>query len=214
LMSTLKHPNIVSLKGFCFEPYTIIMEFMDQGSLTSFLRKQKSLDVKVQYRLALDIAKGMQFLHGTSPPLVHRDLKSPNVLMQTITDFPNVMCKVSDFGLSRTSVSGFVSKVVQNPIWCAPEILKDEEYDERADVYSFGIILWEFNTRKFPFDEYDFKFGFQLEDAIIGGTRPTIPSDCPEKFSKLIQDCWNANPSSRPLFSQIVKNLEELEIAA
>jgi len=73
--STLKHPNIVSLKGFCFEPYTIIMEYMDLGSLTSFLYRKKKIEWNVQLKLALDIARGMEFLHGTAPPLVHRDLK-------------------------------------------------------------------------------------------------------------------------------------------
>lgn len=97
------------------------MEYMDQGSLASYLKSNKSLGWDTKLKLALDIAWGMQFLHNTSPPTVHRDLKSPNVLLKSLPEAPFVQAKISDFGLSRSMVSGFVAKVVDNPNWCAPE---------------------------------------------------------------------------------------------
>jgi len=210
LMSTLQHPNIVSMIGFCFEPYSIVMEYMDKGSLSSFLQKSEDLPYSTQLQLALDVAKGMMFLHSASPPIVHRDLKSPNVLMQSSPDAPYVTCKVSDFGLSRSLVSGFVSKVIDNPRWCAPEILQNKEYDEKADVYSFAIILWEICTRQFPFDEFNIKWVYVLEDKIITGLRPTIPATCPQRFSALISQCWDAQPTARPSFDEIVTVIEEM----
>lgn len=75
LCSTLRHENIVCMKGFCYEPYSIVMEFMDLGSLHSYLKHNKNISFSTKVQLALDIASGMQFLHNTSPPIVHRDLK-------------------------------------------------------------------------------------------------------------------------------------------
>jgi len=190
------------------------MEYMDQGSLTAYLHnisKTEKLSFKTQVKLALDIAKGMQYLHSTTPPLVHRDLKSPNVLMQSIPEAPYVTCKVSDFGLSRSSVSGFVSKVIDNPRWCAPEMLQSKEYDEKADVYSFAIILWEIYTAEFPFDEYNIKWASVLEDKICSGLRPTFPKNCPKSYEALTCDCWNIDPNLRPSFDTIVTELEHLQ---
>jgi len=212
LMSTLQHENIVCMKGFCYEPYSIIMEYMDQGSLSSYIKQNKDvLSWQVSLTLALDIARGMQFLHNTSPPIVHRDLKSPNVLLKAIAHPPFIQAKISDFGLSRTLVTGFVSKVVDNPRWCAPEIIKKTTYDEKSDVYSFAVILWEIITGEQPFAEFDIKWTHVLEDKIVQeGLRPTIPSNCTPAYASLIKRCWADSPSARPSFSKVVPELEAM----
>jgi len=84
----------------------------------------------------------------------------------------------------------------------APEILQKNPYTEKADVYSYGVMLWEILTRKLPFDSYTFQH--QVEDDVIRGIRPDIPEDCPPVYAKLIRDCWDANPRTRPAFNTVV----------
>eukprot|EP01133_Synstelium_polycarpum_P007241 gene7241-8418_t len=215
LMSDLSHPNIVLMKGFCFDPYSIVMEYMDLGSLSSFLRKRKeasqTMDWSTILKIAKDIASGMAFLHNISPPLVHRDLKSPNILLATHPTEPFIVAKVSDFGLSRTVVQSFVSKVVDNPTWQAPEVLKGSEYNEKGDIYSYGMILWELYHMELPFDEFGIKFMSTLEDSILSGLRPTIHPQCQNTYASLMTKCWNADPQARPSFQTILKTLDEVQ---
>merc|ERR1712000_41900 len=101
---------------------------------------------------------------------------------------------------------------LHNPVWLAPEIMKKEQYTEKADVFSFGIIMWELIMRQKPFDEYEIarsEFTYQLEDAIVGGLRPTIPADsnCPSQFKELMERCWDGDPKRRPQFQEICKIL-------
>jgi serine/threonine protein kinase len=90
----------------------------------------------------------------------------------------------------------------------APEILQKNPYTEKADVYSYGVMLWEILTRKLPFDSYTFQH--QVEDDVIRGIRPDIPEDCPPVYMKLIRDCWDANPRVRPSFHTIVEILVKM----
>jgi serine/threonine protein kinase len=85
------------------------------------------------------------------------------------------------------------------------EIICQQEYNERVDVYDFGLLLWELLTRKYPYSEYRNKFKEQkeLEAAILEGLRPTIPADCPGLYADLIRSCWDNDPMKRPTFDQI-----------
>ena len=96
-------------------------------------------------------------------------------------------------------------------MWLAPEIMKKERYTEKADVYSFGIILWELLVRVKPFDEFEeahSQFVTVLEDAIVKGLRPNIPPDCPKAYRELIEECWHDDPKRRPDFVQICRRLD------
>lgn len=93
-----------------------------------------------------------------------------------------------------------------NPIWCAPEIMKGEEYSEKADVYSLGILFSEIASRIIPFsdlDVYRSKFFYAMEDAIIKGLRPTIPDSTPSTFATIIQSCWAPDPEQRPTMQEV-----------
>ena len=101
----------------------------------------------------------MNFLHSCTPPVIHRDLKTPNILLANTEEGARVCAKVCDFGLSMRMTKSAAGREVGNPIWLAPEILKrgdkPPEYDEKSDVYSFGIILWElYHIDGRPFEEY------------------------------------------------------------
>jgi len=205
LMSFIRHPKLVQLFGICMEPFCMIMEFMDGGSLYDYVRNEISWTEK--FLLALDVAQGMEYLHSCVPPLIHRDLKSPNVLMQKQAD--RTVAKVADFGLSRAlefapQISG---KVVDNPIWLPPEILEKKSYDEKVDVYAFGVIMWEIATGKDFFGEISFMA--ELEKMIIRGDRPPIPPETPEVFQALIVDCWDNSPNRRPPFTKVVARIEK-----
>jgi len=204
-MSTVDHPNIVLLKGICLNPPCIITEFMELGNLHSYLTDfNNKLTWKQCLGIAEDVAKGMNFLHSQSPPRIHRDLKSPNILLASDGQ-GGVVAKVADFGTARSLAPTIAGRTVDNPIWLAPEIMENEEYTEKADVYSYGIILYEIYSRKFPFGK---KTRFQIELDVVEGKRPDLPTDCPPFFMNLTTTCWSGIPSQRPSFAAVIEQLK------
>ncbi|XP_073126545.1 serine/threonine-protein kinase CTR1-like isoform X2 [Henckelia pumila] len=152
IMKRLRHPNIVLFMGAVTEPpnLSIVTEYLSRGSLYRLLHKtgaRDSLDERRRMGMAFDVAKGMNYLHKRNPPIVHRDLKSPNLLVDR-----KYTVKVCDFGLSRLKANTFLSSksAAGTPEWMAPEVLRDEPSNEKSDVYSFGVILWELATLQQP----------------------------------------------------------------
>lgn len=157
-------------------------------------------------RVAAGTARGMCYLHGGSPPVLHRDLKSANILLDE-----SYTAKLADFGLSRLKAvqSGMTGNcgTVQ---WMAPEVLCNEIYAEPADVFSFGIILWEMLTKECP---YDGMSPIQCALSVLNkNNRPEIPEWCPQPLRALIENCVEKNPHSRPTFSQILSAIDALEV--
>ncbi|XP_042479023.1 serine/threonine-protein kinase CTR1-like [Macadamia integrifolia] len=152
LMKRLRHPNIVLFMGAVTQPpnLSIVTEYLSRGSLYRLLHKpgaREVLDERRRLNMAYDVAKGMNYLHRHNPPIVHRDLKSPNLLVDR-----KYTVKVCDFGLSRLKANTFLSSksAAGTPEWMAPEVLRDEPSNEKSDVYSFGVILWELVTLQQP----------------------------------------------------------------
>lgn len=171
----------------------------------------------------------MRFLHSLTPPLIHRDLKSPNILLSAVSPDAQVVAKVlllfisfhryyryshccfsqvADFGLSTILFNNALredakSRAVANPTWLAPEVTKGNSYSEKSDVYAFGIISHEIMTRKHPFEEYNFKLLYLLEEAVQKGVRPTIPTqyelEAPT-FCQLIREAWHPEPDKVSVF--------------
>jgi len=156
-------------------------------------------------KFSLDVAKGMVYLHNSNPVILHRDLKSHNLLVDE-----NFKVKISDFGLSK--VMDPHQKTMTScgtAAWAAPEILKNATYTEKADIYSYGICLWEFFTRKDPYEGMPV---FQIIFAVGSeGLRPTIPENCPPEYSLLMEECWQTDPTTRPTFEQILHRLLGME---
>jgi len=186
-------------------------------------------------QFAKDIAKGMNYLHDRSIPIIHRDLKSSNLL---VDQYERV--KVSDFGLSRF-ITKILSHSVQNePLstqgyipFAAPEVLRHENYSEKADVWSFGVVLWSLVTLKEPIEEIESytqqinskpiqMSGYiinvqppsdkitEFQKFILNGGRLKIPSNCNPLMSKLISDTWCENALKRPSFKEIIISLESM----
>ena len=217
-MTRLRHPNIVSLLGFCADPPMLVLELLAGGDLYVFLHDaSNAVGWRLRVVLWRDIARGLAYLHGTKPATLHRDLKSPNILMLSADADSDARCKVSDFGTSLRA-SGAVRedanlRTVGNPTWLSPEVLSGRAHAEAADVYAFGVIGWELLTREHPFAHLNSAFQFELEDAIRSGARPPLPRGAPKRYAALVRSCWHQSPSTRPTAAQIVSILDGVAVA-
>ncbi|KAL4151645.1 hypothetical protein PRNP1_008587 [Phytophthora ramorum] len=203
IMSILRHPNICLLMGACLEPPTrcLVIEYLPRGSLWNVLRQDVVIDMGKQYGFARDTALGMNYLHSFQPPILHRDLKSPNLLIDSAYSL-----KISDFGLAR--VRAHFQTMTGNcgtTQWMAPEVLAAEKYTEKADVFSYGVVVWETVTRQCPYE------GLTQIQAALGvlnnNLRPTVPENCPPLFKKLMTLCWVSSPEKRPSFEAVLEIL-------
>ncbi|KAG6430547.1 hypothetical protein SASPL_108617 [Salvia splendens] len=207
IMKRLRHPNIVLFMGAVTEPpnLSIVTEYLSRGSLYRLLHKpgaREVLDEKRRLSMAYDVAKGMNYLHKRNPPVVHRDLKSPNLLVDK-----KYTVKVCDFGLSRLKANTFLSSksAAGTPEWMAPEVLRDEPSNEKSDVYSFGVILWELATLQQPWGNLK---PAQVVAAVgFKGKRLEIPRDVNPEVAAIIEACWAKESWKRPSFSSIMESL-------
>ncbi|OHT00979.1 TKL family protein kinase [Tritrichomonas foetus] len=202
-MAVLSHPMLVKFRGYTADsPFCIVTEYMSNGSLYDFLKqKGKELTPTERTLIALDVARGMEYLHSRG--IIHRDLKSLNVLLDS-----KKRAKIGDFGLSKIKSSAPMTGLIGTTLWMAPEVLLSTPfYDEKVDVYSFGILLWELLTGCAPYNnEVTADLTVQIVEYNL---RPPIPEDTPESLKSLIENCWEAQPSNRPTFHQIVTCLSD-----
>jgi serine/threonine protein kinase len=176
---------------------------MDRGNLTQVLRNDPALPYLTKLRIAIDASEGVEYLHSRDPPIVHRDLKSLNLLVAQ-----DYTCKVADFGLSKASSGSSLNSKVGSLNWCAPEVLLHAApYTPAGDSYSFGMILWELLTHTPPFAKMH---PLQIVRAIDRGDLPIIPPATPEKYATLIRACWAKDAKRRPNFSTILAVLHML----
>uniref|UniRef100_A0AAZ3PF28 Mitogen-activated protein kinase kinase kinase n=1 Tax=Oncorhynchus tshawytscha TaxID=74940 RepID=A0AAZ3PF28_ONCTS len=198
----LKHPNIIGFKGVCTQApcYCILMEYCSQGQLYEVLRAGRKVTPRLLVDWASGIASGMNYLHLHK--IIHRDLKSPNVL---VTQQDTV--KISDFGTSKelsdkSTQMSFAGTVA----WMAPEVIRNEPVSEKVDIWSFGVVLWELLTGEIPYKDVD-------SSAIIWGVGSNslhlpVPSTCPDGFKILMKQTWQGKPRNRPSFRQILLHLD------
>ncbi|XP_044515904.1 mitogen-activated protein kinase kinase kinase 9 [Gracilinanus agilis] len=214
LFAMLKHPNIIALRGVCLkEPnLCLIMEFARGGSLNRVLSgKRIPPDILVNW--AVQIARGMNYLHDEAiVPIIHRDLKSSNILiLQKVEngDLSNKILKITDFGLAREWHKTTKMSAAGTYAWMAPEVIRSSMFSKGSDVWSYGVLLWELLTGEVPFRGIDglaVAYGVAMNKLAL-----PIPSTCPEPFTKLMEDCWNPDPHSRPSFMNILDQLTTIE---
>eukprot|EP01114_Cavostelium_apophysatum_P021682 TRINITY_DN7634_c0_g2_i3.p1 TRINITY_DN7634_c0_g2~~TRINITY_DN7634_c0_g2_i3.p1 ORF type:complete len:708 (+),score=173.80 TRINITY_DN7634_c0_g2_i3:357-2480(+) len=208
-LSKLRHSNIVQMYGFCRkESYLcLVTEFVRGGNLADCLEDNDNyeLDFYLQLELALSITRGMVYLHACG--IVHRDLKPANILVES---WDEAKVKVCDFGISKAIVrkkdqAQEAEGGLGSPQYAAPELSSDS-HDNKVDVFSFAIIMWEIALRKTPWPEI--KFGSQFAERYQKGERPEIPDSC--QFKTLLEQCWAQQPSKRPSFGGVYEMLEQL----
>jgi serine/threonine protein kinase len=176
------------------------MEYMEKGSLYDLLGKIK-LSAEQQKQMALDIARGLHYLHTQG--VCHRDLKSANILVDAYGK-----AKLTDFGLSKTNAVSVktIHERSQAFQWQAPEFFKrGEDYTAKSDIYSYGVILWELVTGQRPYAQMKEK---ELIDFILKGNRETIPDTAPKEYKDIIQGCWHTDPNKRLELATIIHQLE------
>jgi len=216
VFTRLRHPNLVLFMGATTlqaQPM-IISEFCAGGTVFALLhqRPEHSLPWSQRLKVAVDVAKGMNFLHRRQ--VVHRDLKSLNLLLATRWDGDLPPTKVSDFGLSRAWLSDQYQACMTSGAgtyhWMAPEVLDGHCYDEKVDVYSYGICLFELSARRIPYDGSGLE-PVSIAVAVSKGKRPDmshVPRDCPADLRFTMECCWAHCASGRPGFDTILETLK------
>jgi serine/threonine protein kinase len=234
VLAGLSHPHLLRIVGSSVNgrgklKYALVMELM-QEDLSDFLKGTTvPLSILTALDLMLQVARGLKYLH--SRRIVHRDLKSANILVASLTAAteleyrtePCLNAKLADFGLSKTKNSStrYSHQTLNTGTrkWMAPEVFEipQEEIDNgsmerpdprahpfKADVYSFAIVCSEILTKKEPFP--DVPLGGLLKH-IRDGRRPELPEGCPRRLASLIKRCWKLEPRSRPDFPEICREL-------
>ncbi|XP_054842372.1 dual specificity testis-specific protein kinase 1 [Eublepharis macularius] len=212
LMNRLSHPNILRFMGVCVHQGQLhaLTEYINGGNLEQLLDSPTPLPWPVRGKLALDIARGLRYLH--SKGIFHRDLTSKNCLVKCEDN--SYTAVVGDFGLAEkipTYSEGGEKEplaVVGSPYWMAPEVLRGELYNEKADVFAYGIILCETLARVPADPDYlprteDFGLDVAAFCTLVG-------ADCPGPFLQLAFHCCSMEPASRPSFLEITQRLEAI----
>ncbi|KAM6948454.1 LOW QUALITY PROTEIN: ephrin type-B receptor 1-B-like [Aplochiton taeniatus] len=211
IMGQFDHPNIIRLEGVVTKsrPVMIVTEFMENGALDSFLRQNDGQFTVIQLvGMLRGIAAGMKYLSDMN--YVHRDLAARNILVNS-----NLVCKVSDFGLSRylqddTSDPSYTSSLGGKiPVrWTAPEAIAYRKFTSASDVWSYGIVMWE--VMSFGERPYWDMSNQDVINAIEQDYRLPPPMDCPSALHQLMLDCWQKDRNARPRFTDIVNTLDKM----
>ncbi|GMJ01906.1 hypothetical protein like AT3G22750 [Hibiscus trionum] len=199
----LKYPSADGQSSLPSRACCVVVEYLPGGTLKQYLIKnrRKKLALKVVVQLALDISRGLSYLH--SKKIVHRDVKTENLLLDS---HKNV--KIADFGVARVEAWNPCEMTGETGTlgYMAPEVLNGKPYNRKCDVYSFGICLWEIYCCDMPYPDLSFA---QISSAVVQeNLRPEIPRCCPSSLANIMRKCWDANAKNRPEMEEVVTMLE------
>ena len=207
-LATAKHRFILPFVGFTKSfPFCVVTKFIENDSLFNALREDPKglrLTATDLNMIAYGMAEGMAFLHSKS--LIHRDLKSQNILLDE-----NKLPVICDFGSSRRARIEEELKTGEcgTPNYMAPEFIQAQQYNNKVDVFSYAMILWEMLTKMVPYENLN---AAQAICQIIMGKMPQIPETTPEPLAKLIRSGWEQNPEDRPKFEDIAQLFKSGEV--
>ncbi|KAG2847578.1 hypothetical protein PC111_g739 [Phytophthora cactorum] len=262
LYGSLKHPKIVAFRGIAWSSLadlSLVLEYMPNGDLAQFLERQQMLDSQrrgwswltdedsgfkhSKLTMALDVADALVYLHSFAEPIMHRDLKAQNILLSN-----KWVAKISDFGVSKrreqrneqqgVSSGGPQTAEVGTAAWIAPEVIKGARYDQKADIYSFGVVMCELDTCTRPYalgvasshsasgmtsftsasqasDDEEVK-SLLSSNATLAlavsekGVMPAFHSDCPRAILDLARMCLSYDPEDRPTAKELWRLLQDL----
>ena len=230
MMAMLRHPNVLQLFGCVLtsQAIWIVSELCSLGSLRQVLMDEnRDLPTSLRIQIALQVSEGMAYLHTQDPPIIHRDLKSHNILIHETTVMKHrareqnritdgdptnphslIVAKIGDWGSARAARAGSrtMTHGVGTACWLAPEVIKHARSSKCSDVYSFGIVLWELETRE---EVYKGLETMQIIARVANEhLRPPIPQDC--IWKDMMVNCWDENPQARGSFVSIAVELSRL----
>ncbi|GMF30488.1 unnamed protein product [Phytophthora lilii] len=220
LMTTLDHPHIVEFIGVAWDSLTdlcVVTEYMTidlKALLTKF--EEQRLPVGFDHdkvKVALHVAHALTYLHSCAPPVIHRDLKSSNILLNETMD-----AKVTDFGISRERIDATMTAGVGTSLWMAPEVMLGERYDDKADMFSFGVVLSELDLHALPYShaKNNTHSGQRLTDTAIlqmvaaGKLRVQFSQAAPESMVQLGLACVSTDPKQRPTAAEALYRLQTI----
>jgi len=217
ILLRLRHPNLVLMMGLNVKHRFIVLEYCSGGNLFDLLHRKGLIDLSWRQRLKIlmDIARAMNYLHTLPEKVIHRDLKSLNVLLgeEIVDEYDTPTAKVTDFGLSFRSSDAkcaMDNAIVGTYQWMAPEVLSRADQDERVDTYSYGIVMFEVVSRSVPFADTRYT-NDELRRAVIEGFRPNlelVDRSCPLSIVEIMKRSWSACRDDRPRFDDILRLLD------
>jgi serine/threonine protein kinase len=206
------HANVMEVLDFFEVPKPcMIMRLVRGGDLKDYLKKHGALKIDTAVRVLRGIAMGLQHLH--SHGIVHRDMKSPNVLLQ----LPSMDPVLIDLGMGKMVGSAIThTKAIKGTLlWMAPEMITEKSSGKKIDIYALGIIMWEIFSGKVPFNEFDFdNIGEFIIQVCTKNKRPSIDvvrqtAGVKSGHVALIQKCWVKDPDSRPTATEFLQELKD-----
>lgn len=208
--SLLRHPNIVLFMGVIFHSdrsISLLSEYCEKGSLQRLIH-DKQFDLKYTFimKFAVDAAQGLAYLHSRSPPIIHRDLKSGNLLVDSSWNL-----KIADFGMSAVLSNIHQDRAIGTVQYTAPEVLRNERASLCCDVYSLGIVLWEMGARDLPFrgkNRYELFIGIAEHGMKPDMHKCELRTSC--KYTLLVERCLSFNPEERPSAVDLIEMLHQV----
>lgn len=185
--ATITHPYCVNLLAICFDPVSLVIEYINLGTLSNLLHEESAyLSWVVRISMLTNICNALEYIHSLD--YAHLDFKSPNILVNLDED-KKYIAKLADFGTTRVCSGTLKGRLVDNPIWLAPEILRNDDYDKRVDIYALGIVCCEIMTRVKPFK--DARFFSNIQDRVLAGERPRVKRHYgPSIYRELTYALW------------------------
>ncbi|OWZ02629.1 TKL protein kinase [Phytophthora megakarya] len=209
--ATMEHPHIVTFVGVAWDSLSdlcVVLEYMHGGELRAlldeYLKSHHAVGFdKQKATMALQVCHALTYLHSLDPPVIHRDLKSRNILFSS-----DMEAKLSDFGVSRERLDQTMTAGVGTSLWMAPEVMLGERYDDKADVFSFGVVLSELDVHTMPYahakKENLESTGRAMVDSVLlqkvalGTVQAEFSDATPESVLELARTCLDVDPAKRP----------------
>lgn len=221
MMACVEHPRIVRFIGVAWDSLSdlcAVSEFMYGGDLHALLVRFEEVEHRPhgfdfdKARIALQAAHALTYLHSLNPTILHRDLKSMNILLTA-----GLQAKLTDFGVSRQWSANTMTAGVGTVLWMAPEVMMGKRYDASADIFSFGVVLSELDSHLPPYHKaWSSASGPKLSDAALlqmvssGQLRIEFSSNAPEDLVALGHACVDLDPTARPSANELLYQLQNI----
>ncbi|KAL3666069.1 hypothetical protein V7S43_008860 [Phytophthora oleae] len=224
MAAVMDHPRITSLVGVAWNALSdlcVVFEYMDGGDLRTLLNKYErsghpvGIDVQ-KATIAMHVCHALTYLHSLMPYVIHRDLKSRNVLLSR-----NMEANLTDFGISRERLDATMTAGVGTSLWMAPEVMMGERYDDKADIFSLGVVLSELDVHTVPYAnvKQTMSDAVLLHQIVVGKVHVAFSQYSPQEFWELGHACTSVDPRDRPTAAEalyrlqvILSNLESKQV--